>query len=54
MFRIENVFPTAWAMDAFHALVSFGRGIEAVVFPSAALLVFGVVFAGIGARALRT
>jgi hypothetical protein len=41
-------------MDAFHALVSFGRGVEAVALPSAALVLFGVVFAGIAARALRT
>ncbi len=54
LWAAAHAFPTAWAMDAFHALVSFGRGIEAVVMPSVALLAFGVVFSAIGARALRT
>ncbi len=54
LWTAAHVFPTAWAMDAFHALVSFGRGVEAVALPSAALVLFGVVFAGIAARALRT
>lgn len=54
LWTAAHAFPTAWAMDAFHALVSFGRGIEAVVVPSVALVIFGVVFASIGSRALRT
>jgi ABC-2 type transport system permease protein len=49
-----HVFPTTWAMDAFHALISFGRGFEAVVVPCAALIGFGVLFSWIGARKLRT
>jgi ABC-type multidrug transport system permease subunit len=49
-----HVFPTTWAMDAFHALISFGRGFEAVVVPCAALIGFGVLFSWIGARRLRT
>lgn len=48
-----HVLPTTWAMDAFHALISFGRGIEAVLLPSAALLGFAVVFAVLGSRLLR-
>ncbi len=48
-----HVFPTTWAMDAFHALISFGRGFEAVVVPCAALIGFGVLFSWIGARRLR-
>jgi ABC-type multidrug transport system permease subunit len=50
---VGHAFPTAWAMDGFHALISFGRGVEGVLLPSAALLGFGVLFAALGARFLR-
>jgi hypothetical protein len=40
-------------MDAFHALNSFGSGVEAIVGPSAALVAFGLLFAGLGTRFLR-
>lgn len=49
-----HVLPTPWAMDALHALISFGRGVDAVLLPSAALLGFAVLFASLGARLLRT
>jgi ABC-type multidrug transport system permease subunit len=49
-----HVLPTPWAMDALHGLISFGRGVEAVLLPSAVLLGFAVLFAGLGARFLRT
>ena len=49
-----HVFPTTWAMDGLHALISFGRGFEAVVFPCAVLLGFGALFSWIGARRLST
>jgi ABC-type multidrug transport system permease subunit len=49
-----HVFPTTWAMDGFHALISFGRGFPAVALPSAVLLGFGALFSWIGARRLRT
>jgi ABC-type multidrug transport system permease subunit len=48
-----HVFPTAWAMDAFHALISFGRGFPAVVVPCAVLIGFGAVSSGLAARRLR-
>jgi ABC-type multidrug transport system permease subunit len=44
--QAAHVFPTTWAMDAFHALISFGRGFEAVVVPCAALIGFGTLFSG--------
>ena len=47
-----HAFPTAWAMDGFHALISFGRSGSAVLGPCAALIVFGVVFSLWGARRL--
>ena len=40
-------------MDAFHALISFGRGIETVLLPAAVLVGFGVVLAAVAARRLR-
>ena len=45
--------PTAWAMRGFHSLISFGHGLEEVLLPSLALLAFGAVFTGLGARFLR-
>ncbi len=52
--QAAHIFPTTWAMDAFHALISFGRGFEAVVLPCAVLIGFGAVFSWIGARKLQT
>lgn len=54
LWKASHVFPTAWAMDALHALISFGRGLEAVWIPSLALLGFGAVFSALGARFLRS
>jgi ABC-type multidrug transport system permease subunit len=53
LWSAAHVFPTAWAMDAFHALISFGRGTEALVLPSLVLLGFGLFFAAVGSRFLR-
>jgi ABC-type multidrug transport system permease subunit len=53
LWSAAHVLPTAWAMDAFHSLISFGRGIEAVLLPAAALLGFAVLFSVLGARFLR-
>jgi ABC-type multidrug transport system permease subunit len=49
----SHAFPTAWAMDGLHALISFGRGFEAIVMPSCALLAFGALFSLLAARRLR-
>ena len=48
----SHVLPTAWAMDGFHALISFGRGPEAVWLPSLVLVGFGVVAGVAGMRRL--
>jgi ABC-type multidrug transport system permease subunit len=53
LWKASHVFPTAWAMDAFHALISFGRGLEAVWLPALVLFAFGAVFSLLGVRFLR-
>ena len=53
LWRASHVFPTAWAMDAFHALISFGGGIEAVWLPALVLFGFGALFSLLGVRFLR-
>ncbi len=53
LWKASHVFPTAWAMDAFHSLISFGRGLEAVWLPALVLFGFGAVFSLLGVRFLR-
>ncbi len=53
LWSAAHVLPTAWAMEGFHALISFGHGLEAVLLPSAALLGFGLIFSAVGARFLK-
>lgn len=53
LWRSAHVLPTPWAMDGLHALLSFGRGLDAVLLPAAALLGFAALFAVLGARFLR-
>ena len=53
LWTAAHTLPTAWAMDAFHALISFGLGADAVLLPCAVLLGFGTLFSVLGARFLR-
>jgi ABC-2 type transport system permease protein len=53
LWSAAHVLPTAWAMDGFHALISFGRGLDGVWLPAAALIGFGLFFSILGARFLR-
>lgn len=53
LWKAMHVLPTAWAMDGFHALISFGAGLPGVIIPSLVLLGFAVVFGVLGARFLR-
>ena len=53
MRQVAHALPSAWAMDGFHALISFGTGIEGVLLPSAMLLGFGLLFSVLAARFLR-
>ena len=50
---VARLFPTSWAMDAFHSLITYGRGLTEVLVPVAVLVAFGALFAAIGARTLR-
>ncbi len=46
-------FPTYWAMKAFHSVVTFGHGLGAVIMPMEVLVLFGVLFAWLGARTMK-
>ena len=50
---IGSFFPTYWAMKAFHGVVTFGQGIEAILLPTLVMAGFGLLFAWLGARTLR-
>ncbi|HEX6853615.1 MAG TPA: ABC transporter permease [Candidatus Polarisedimenticolaceae bacterium] len=50
LWQVAHVFPTAWAMDGFHALISFGKGIDGVAVPSAALFGMGIIILIVGRR----
>jgi len=51
--RLAYLFPTGWAMDALHQIVSFGRGLEDVTGTLAVLVAFAVAFTVVAARSLR-
>jgi ABC-type multidrug transport system permease subunit len=48
-----HIFPTAWMMDGLHELISFGRGVDAVLLEASILLGYGVLFGLLGARFLK-
>ncbi|HEY6321659.1 MAG TPA: ABC transporter permease [Thermoanaerobaculia bacterium] len=54
LWSAAHVLPTPWAMDGFHALISFGHGVEAVLLPAAVLLGFAALFAALGSALLRS
>ena len=53
MRTFSHILPTAWAMDGFHGLITFGHGLNAVLLPSAALFGFAALFGAAGAKLLR-
>jgi len=48
-----HVFPTAWAMDGLHQIVSWGGGLRDVLIPSAALLAMALAAGAVAVRRLR-
>ncbi len=48
-----HIFPTAWAMDAMHKLISFGHGLDAVLPEVGVLLGFTLLFLALGSRYFR-
>ncbi len=50
---VANFFPTAWAMKGFHELITFGSGPMSVLPAVAVLTLMGVIFALLGARAMK-
>jgi ABC-2 type transport system permease protein len=49
-----HVSPAAWAMDALHGLIAFGKGPGVVIVPCVVLVAAGTVMTLIAARLLRT
>jgi ABC-type multidrug transport system permease subunit len=50
---LGHLFPTAWAMDSLHQLISFGGGLATVWVPLGVLTVFAVMANAGAAKALR-
>jgi ABC-2 type transport system permease protein len=50
---LGHVFPTAWAMDGMHALITFGQGIGALALPVLVLSGMALVFGVLGTRTMR-
>lgn len=51
--NVARLLPTRWAMEGFHALISYGYGVAHVVVPSLVLLGFGALFITLAVRFLR-
>lgn len=51
--NVALLLPTRWAMEGFHALISYGYGVAEVVTPSLVLLAFGALFIAMAVRFLR-
>jgi ABC-type multidrug transport system permease subunit len=50
---IAFVFPTGWAMDGIHKIISFGYGMSAIALDAAVLAGFGVAFVLLASWRLR-
>jgi ABC-2 type transport system permease protein len=48
-----HISPAAWAMDAFHAIISYGAGWQGAVLPCLVLLGYAALFIALGARLLK-
>ena len=50
---LAHLFPTYWAMQALHGVVTFGRGADVILLPSLVVLAYGLLFGWLGARTMR-
>ena len=50
---VALAFPTGWAMQAMHGVISFGQGLDGVLLPLAVLAGFGVAVSAVAFRSLR-
>lgn len=50
---LAHAFPTYWAMQGLHGVITFGHGPLAVLGPAAVLVLFGVGFGLLGRRTMR-
>jgi ABC-2 type transport system permease protein len=48
-----HIFPTAWAMDGFHAVATYGGGVREAMLPIVVLLAMAAITLAFAARALR-
>lgn len=53
MQMVSHVTVTAWAMDGFNALLTYGKGIGAIVLPALVLFGMGAVFLFLAVRRFR-
>jgi ABC-2 type transport system permease protein len=53
MQTLGHVFPTAWAMQGFHDIITRGFGVTAVLPEVAILLGYGILFLSIGTWRFR-
>jgi len=50
---VAHAFPTYWAMQGLHGVITFGHGPLAVARPAAVLVLFGIGFGLLGRRTMR-
>lgn len=50
---LAHAFPTYWAMEGLHGVITFGRGAEAIVLPIVVLSGFALLFGLLGARTMK-
>ncbi|MDD5719051.1 MAG: ABC transporter permease [Candidatus Krumholzibacteria bacterium] len=50
---VGQFFPTTWAMQGLHNVITYGQGLAGAIAPVVVLLAMGVVFWAVGSRTLR-
>ena len=53
MQMVGRMFPTAWAMEGLHQVITWGHGIQGTVAPILVLLAMSLLFWLLGARSMR-